>query len=162
MGFRRASVLAIFGRALDEDPSLIDPLVESMPNSITARRVWVECILDHGQSMFQSDEDLYSALMHLGTEAVSKAELVQFAAFELNRLAGGAPFATSNGLFGFFSDSDLLDGSPDAMVCLFQGCRAPFIIRGGPEQFILLGPCYLTPYIQIKPRDPFEDLIVLV
>ncbi|KAF1968779.1 HET-domain-containing protein [Bimuria novae-zelandiae CBS 107.79] len=162
VGFRRASVRAIFGRALVEDPSLIDSLVETMPNSITARRVWVKCIFDHHQSMFRSDEDLYSALMHPGTEAVSKSDLVSFAAFELNRLAGGAPFATSTGLIGFFSDSDLLDGSPDEKVCLFQGCRVPFIIRGGPEQFTLLGPCYLTPYIQIKPRDPFEDQIILV
>jgi hypothetical protein len=147
---------------LVEDPSLIDSLVETMANSITARRVWVDSILGHHESVFRSDEELYLALIQPGTEAFSKSELVAFAAFELNRLTGGAPFSTSTGLFGFFSDSDLLHGSPDEKVCLFQGCRVPFIIRGGPEKFILLGPCYLTPYMQIKPRDPFVEIITLV
>ena len=111
------------------------------------------------------DHYLYSVLMDRGQMAETGTvdnmdpELWTFSSLELNRLQGSAPFATSNGLFGVFSDSGLLAGST---VCLFQGCRVPFVIGGGPEEYTLVGPCYLDPYIGFKQADPFKDLIILV
>jgi hypothetical protein len=88
--------------------------------------------------------------------------LLPFSTFELNRLHGSAPFATSNGLFGFLTDANMQGGLQGATICLFQGCRAPFILQGGPERYTLVGPCFLSPYIDVRPTKPFEDLIVLV
>jgi hypothetical protein len=126
VGFRRAQVLAVFGQELVEDPTLVDPLVDAIPEIINARNCWGECIFNQGGPISVSDEEFYSALMHRRTAAVSESELRTFAAFELNRLAGGAPFATSNGLFGFSKILNLLETSADVVVCLFEGCRAPF------------------------------------
>ena len=167
-GYSRAWILAAYGtRFLEGEPLLLEEAAEYLQGNT---RIWWEQTIftqkEPQQPQNGSERYIYSVLMDgqqvTETEMFKRVVLPLFAHLELGRLRDGAPFATSNGLFGFFSDTHLIGESLETTVCLFQGCNVPFIIRGGPEQYTLLGPCYLVPYISFKQRGPFEDLITLV
>ncbi|OCK96862.1 HET-domain-containing protein [Cenococcum geophilum 1.58] len=95
--------------------------------------------------------------LEIATEATG-----EFLNLEMQRLRQGAPFATSSGLIGFFDDARVLEHYSGATICVFQGCRIPFIISGGPEEYFLLGPCYLQPFIDSKTLVGYPDLIKLI
>lgn len=157
-GYGKAFALAHFRGLLNADDA--EALAAGTEDKLRAYRYWEETIFhDRGQREAYNgfDQHLYSVLM--GRETGPPPG--EFAGFELNRLSGGAPFATSNGLFGFFNNASMLENGLDAVVCLFQGCRAPFLLQAGPETYRLLGPCYITPYIDLRPSRPFEDFIAL-
>lgn len=141
---------------------------------ITAIGVWCQTLF-HEKGWEEKGDDnennieslLYSTLMgHVQVDEATSERLNGmvkiFSSMEKQRFGGGAPFATSSGLVGFFENAVLLERYPNATICLFQGCRVPFILDGGPEEYILLGPCYLQPFITLETTFGYPDWITLV
>jgi len=166
-GYSQAWAISVLGSPIRDDPALLAACSQSMPPE-DVRGAWEEALF-HQRGIEEAyngfDHYLYSVLMGRATNPFNNSGvgLTLFVTLELGRLEGGAPFATSNGLFGFFSAAHLLrEEISNAFVCLFQGCRTPFIVRGNNGLYTLLGPCYMAPYIELVWNGPFKDMITLI
>ncbi|KAK4184555.1 hypothetical protein QBC35DRAFT_466348 [Podospora australis] len=147
-----------------------DPVDQSYFDSIdlklTAIDVWTRTLF-HGSWNAEEHEGehherglYYRAMM--GHHDMDDTDLATFWFFESTKLQKGAQFVTSSGLVGFFNDISLLDEYPKASICLFQGFPVPFILGGGPEEYRLLGPCYLYPFMTHEPKFEYRGWIKLI
>jgi len=164
----KACVRALVGDVVDQ--------VTDADYGFTAMGVWCETLF-HAKGWDEEDDRetngsnietlLYSALMghrqvdETNLEALN-GDLTMLCSQETSRLRGGAPFATSSGLIGFFDTAVLLEHYQNANICLFEGCNVPFILKGGPEEYELLGPCFLQPFITLKTTFGYPDWIALI